>query len=377
MAASSSRARVTPSAAWYTSMPSRPGRPSVPASLSCARVSFTGPSLHLPIHGETAGREAHRGQPPRAPRLPPRRPGRGRGRADRDRGEVASRGEDVPPASVRRGEPERGVARRRAHSGVPPGQPREPRSRAAAQAPAPPARDRPAVRPGAREGRDDRPDADVLQGRQGEGRARGRARQGAARQAARHRRPRREAADRARARAPPLVDREEVDDEDEGLVGCDDAVAGAARPVRERGRDGELPPAADAHAGDALIPARDHLALAEREAEGVAAVPRCVELLTGAKRDAGVVHRDLAAGRRLVAVAVDDVLDAEVERDVALWLLDRGPLEWHRETLATMVSNTHTGATWFRRGRSIRMSCKPRSPVGLVNPPAPIKCESS
>jgi hypothetical protein len=32
---------------------------------------------------------------------------------------------------------------------------------------------------------------------------------------------------------------------------------------------------------------------------------------------------------------------------------------------------------WFRRGRSIRMSCKPRSPVGLVNPPAPIKCESS
>src|SRR5581483_4926364 len=37
--------------------------------------------------------------------------------------------------------------------------------------------------------------------------------------------------------------------------------------------------------------------------------------------------------------------------------------------------DTHTGATWFRRGRSIRMSCKPRSPVGLVNPPAKTKCE--
>src|SRR4051794_40415028 len=37
--------------------------------------------------------------------------------------------------------------------------------------------------------------------------------------------------------------------------------------------------------------------------------------------------------------------------------------------------NEHTGATWLRRGRSIRMSCKPRSPVGLVNPPAKRKCE--
>ena len=47
---------------------------------------------------------------------------------------------------------------------------------------------------------------------------------------------------------------------------------------------------------------------------------------------------------------------------------DASRLEW---------GNEHTGATWFRRGRFIRMSCKPRSPVGLVNPPAPIKCESS
>ena len=40
-----------------------------------------------------------------------------------------------------------------------------------------------------------------------------------------------------------------------------------------------------------------------------------------------------------------------------------------------LPATRHTGATWFRRGRSIRMSCKPRSPVGLVNPPAQRKCE--
>src|SRR5581483_11144895 len=100
-----------------------------------------------------------------------------------------------------------------------------------------------------------------------------------------------------------------------------------------------------------------------------------VELLAGAERDAGVVDGDLVTRRCLVAVADDDVLDAEVERDVAFGLLDGGALERHGGTLATMWSNTHTGATWFRRGRSIRMSCKPRSPVGLVNPPAKRKCE--
>ena len=69
-----------------------------------------------------------------------------------------------------------------------------------------------------------------------------------------------------------------------------DHAAGAARPVGHRRRDRQLPPAADPHPGDALIPAGDHLALAEREPERLAAVPRRVELVTGREGDADVVH---------------------------------------------------------------------------------------
>src|SRR3712207_8993828 len=42
----------------------------------------------------------------------------------------------------------------------------------------------------------------------------------------------------------------------------------------------------------ALVPAADHVAGAEREAEGLAPVPRGVELLAGRVRDAHVVHGD-------------------------------------------------------------------------------------
>ena len=48
--------------------------------------------------------------------------------------------------------------------------------------------------------------------------------------------------------------------------------------VGEVGRDHELPAAADLHALDALVPARDDLAGAELEGERLAAVPRGVEL---------------------------------------------------------------------------------------------------
>src|ERR1700710_591646 len=68
---------------------------------------------------------------------------------------------------------------------------------------------------------------------------------------------------------------DEIDDEDQGLVGTDDA-ARAALAVGEHGRDGDAPAAAHAHPGHALVPARDDLALAEAELERAAAVPRCV-----------------------------------------------------------------------------------------------------
>src|SRR5262245_9814250 len=54
-------------------------------------------------------------------------------------------------------------------------------------------------------------------------------------------------------------------------VGWDD-IAGTLLAVGELRRDDQLPLAADLHAGDALVPALDDHALAERKAEGLAAI---------------------------------------------------------------------------------------------------------
>ena len=118
----------------------------------------------------------------------------------------------------------------------------------------------------------------------------------------------------------------QVDDEHERLVGPDHA-AGALAAVGLARRDHDAAPAADLHAGHALVPALDDLAAAEPEAERVAAVPAGVELLAGAPRHADVVDLDLRAGGGLVAVADLDVLDLELRgrglagRDVHMGLL--------------------------------------------------------
>ena len=62
-------------------------------------------------------------------------------------------------------------------------------------------------------------------------------------------------------------------------VSSDQSAAGAALAVAEHRRDRDAPAAPDLHPGHALVPALDHLALAQAELEGVAAVPRGVELL--------------------------------------------------------------------------------------------------
>jgi len=58
------------------------------------------------------------------------------------------------------------------------------------------------------------------------------------------------------------------------------------------------------------------------------------------------VHRDLLPLRRLLAVADDDVLDPELERDVALGLVDlrtlgrhvyRTPRAWKKSQIATIA----------------------------------------
>src|SRR5206468_1567437 len=86
------------------------------------------------------------------------------------------------------------------------------------------------------------------------------------------------------------------------LVGTDDAP-GAAFAVGELRRDRDAPAATDQHASDALVPPRDHLALAEAELERRAAIPGGVELPAGLPRDAHVVHLDDPPGRGLLAVA--------------------------------------------------------------------------
>src|SRR5581483_3568708 len=106
-------------------------------------------------------------------------------------------------------------------------------------------------------------------------------------------------------------------------------AACAARAVGERRRDRELPPAAHAHPLHALIPAGDHLALAELELERRPAVPRGVELLAREERDADVVDGHLPPARRLVPVAGGEVLDHELEGNVTPRLLDLRPLEAH------------------------------------------------
>src|SRR5204863_5083744 len=101
-----------------------------------------------------------------------------------------------------------------------------------------------------------------------------------------------------------------------------DHAACAARAVGHRGRDRELSAPADLHPLDAGVPAGDDLALAELELEGLAAVPRGVELLARGEADSDVVNGHLLALDRLVAVADDDVIDPELEGDVAVGSID-------------------------------------------------------
>src|SRR2546427_2688409 len=96
--------------------------------------------------------------------------------------------------------------------------------------------------------------------------------------------------------APRLFDGEELDVEDEGGVGRDDA-AGAARSVTELGRNAQLALAPDFHSRYAFIPAFDHLARAELKHKGLAAIDGAIELLAILGKPAGVMHRNRFAGR--------------------------------------------------------------------------------
>ena len=123
------------------------------------------------------------------------------------------------------------------------------------------------------------------------------------------------------------VDRQQIDDEHEWLVRSDHAARATGAVGHCRG-DREPAPAPDSHALHALVPARDHLSLAELELERLAAVPRGVELLAGREGGADVVHRHLRARHGRLAVADDDVVNDELEGDITLGLFDAGSLQW-------------------------------------------------
>src|SRR4051812_15581949 len=116
-----------------------------------------------------------------------------------------------------------------------------------------------------------------------------------------------------RASRAPLTNPDEIDNKHERLI-RPDHPAGSALPVAQVRRDRDLAPAADLHPGHALVPAGDHLALAQAELEGAAAVPGRVELAARAPRHADVVDLDDLAGDGFVAVADREVLDLELVR---------------------------------------------------------------
>src|ERR1700731_3007633 len=76
---------------------------------------------------------------------------------------------------------------------------------------------------------------------------------------------------------------------------------GAAGAIAQRGRNDQGALAADLHAGDAFVPAGDHLVLSDRKFERLVAVDRRVELLALLAvlvKPAGVMHDANLAGLR-------------------------------------------------------------------------------
>ena len=123
---------------------------------------------------------------------------------------------------------------------------------------------------------------------------------------------------------PPLAGGQQVDHKYQRLAG--QPVPAARRAVGLLRRNDQLPPAADLHAGDAVLPALDQPA--QRELDRLAAVPGAVELFAGVVLDADIVHLDGAAGHRLRTVADHQVLDHQFGGRGPVGKFDLGFLFW-------------------------------------------------
>src|SRR5215203_6391309 len=132
-------------------------------------------------------------------------------------------------------------------------------------------------------------------------------------------------------RAPGSPHADEVDHEDQGGAGLDDAARAALAVGLVRG-DGEPAAAADLHADDALVPALDDHADADAELQRVPAVPGGVELLAAVVGDTHVVRAHEVPGLGLGAVADDEVLDHQVVGGRSGRRLDLGSAQLGHET---------------------------------------------
>ena len=136
------------------------------------------------------------------------------------------------------------------------------------------------------------------------------------------------AAGRHAASAAGLADVQQIDHEDQGLAR--QPMSSAFRAVGEGRRTDQLAASAHLHARNALLPAFDQVPQGERD--GLAAVPRRVELLAAVVLDSDVVHRDSCARWSLCTVADGDLVDDELgrgrpTRKVDLRLLRHGSSE--------------------------------------------------
>src|SRR5713226_8196253 len=103
-------------------------------------------------------------------------------------------------------------------------------------------------------------------------------------------------------RLPDLFHSKQFDVKVERGVGRNLPVRRATSPVAQAGRDNQLPPATRLHRGDALVPARDDLALAQGETERLIAVQGAIEFGAILER-AGIVDDDGLSGLRARALA--------------------------------------------------------------------------
>ena len=140
-----------------------------------------------------------------------------------------------------------------------------------------------------------------------------------------------------------------LDQERECFVRRDELTA-TRLAVRLVGRNVEADRRTGLHPHETLVPARDHLSLAEHDRDRLEPVVAVVELDTVTRTDADVVDDDRVAGLRLGTRSLLDHRDLQLGRDLVGRSRPRACRGWS------------AASAWIRRPASIRPSPRCRSP---------------